>query len=126
MTNLSDVDVEQNGIYAGVPSYITQEEFNRYAGFWWNPQKFEDDCNFILYEEVDSSAVDIVSLIAHDDIHERQRFPRAGGTNTKSNLKIIEFNLASNLIRRGTFDIYEHFPWCEYVVRMDWTPDGQK
>ena len=24
------------------------------------------------------------------------------------------------------FDIYEHFPWCEYIVRVDWTPDGQR
>ena len=27
------------GILAGWPSYITQEEFNRYNGFWWCPVK---------------------------------------------------------------------------------------
>lgn len=30
--NLSD-----DPISAGVPSYVTQEEFNRYTGFWWQP-----------------------------------------------------------------------------------------
>ena len=27
------------GLLAGWPSYITQEEFNRYNGFWWCPVK---------------------------------------------------------------------------------------
>jgi len=22
---------------AGIPSYVTQEEFNRYTGYWWQP-----------------------------------------------------------------------------------------
>lgn len=24
---------------AGVPSYVMQEEFNRYHGYWWQPKK---------------------------------------------------------------------------------------
>lgn len=25
---------------AGVPSYVMQEEFNRYHGYWWQPKKY--------------------------------------------------------------------------------------
>ena len=129
LTNLSSEDVEIRGIVAGHPSYITQEEFNRYSGFWWCPTPDPDEpknAHFILYEEVDASQVDIVALKAQEDVLERQRFPRAGGVNTRSNLKIIQFNSSSLEVRIHGFDIYQYFPWCEYVVRMDWTPDGEK
>jgi len=26
---------------AGVPSYVMQEEFNRYHGYWWQPKKLK-------------------------------------------------------------------------------------
>lgn len=32
-----DVNVEDDTISAGLPSYIIQEEFNRFEGFWWQP-----------------------------------------------------------------------------------------
>lgn len=28
---------------AGVPSYVMQEEFNRYQGYWWQPNKSEGE-----------------------------------------------------------------------------------
>lgn len=125
LTQLSEEDVTVKGIVAGYPSYITQEEFNRYIGYWWCPV-LEDDRHFLLYEEVDASQVDVVSLIAHDDFHEKQRFPRAGGINTRSHLKLIDFKVAPEAdVNLWSFNIYDHFPWCEYVVRMDWTPDGK-
>lgn len=31
---------------AGVPSYVMQEEFNRYQGFWWQPNKLDGDVDF--------------------------------------------------------------------------------
>ena len=29
--------LSQDPLTAGLPSYVTQEEFNRYTGFWWRP-----------------------------------------------------------------------------------------
>ena len=125
---------------AGWPSYITQEEFNRYSGFWWCPVKSDTGAYSILYEEVDASGVETIQLTAN----EFQRFPKAGATNTRSHLKIVEFEKVeieynrayiTEVLRNtssiaksniGTFDIYEYFPWCEYIVRIDWTPDGQR
>ncbi|XP_028162294.1 mucin-5AC-like [Ostrinia furnacalis] len=46
---------------AGVPCYVTQEEFSRYTGFWWQP-KSDDDVFRIVYEEVDESDVKIFSF----------------------------------------------------------------
>lgn len=33
---------------AGVPSYVMQEEFNRYQGYWWQPNKSEGKKLFFL------------------------------------------------------------------------------
>ncbi|CAH2261302.1 jg21970 [Pararge aegeria aegeria] len=46
---------------AGVPCYVTQEEFSRYTGIWWQP-KCDDDVFRIVYEEVDESEVKIFSF----------------------------------------------------------------
>ena len=100
-------------------------------GFRNLQEKLEKDINFlnffkgadyILYEEVDASNVETIQLTAN----EHQKFPKAGATNTKSHLKIVEFEYSRPLKIGNKFDIYEHFPWCEYIVRMDWTPDGQR
>jgi len=120
LTDLTDDDVDQ-GLLAGWPSYITQEEFDRYNGFWWCPVKSNTGADYILYEEVDASNVETIQLTAN----EHQKFPKAGATNTKSHLKIVEFEYSRPLKIGNKFDIYEHFPWCEYIVRVDWTPDGQ-
>ena len=41
-------------ISAGVPSFVVQEEFDRYTGYWWKPKTKGDNGNkyCILYEEV--------------------------------------------------------------------------
>lgn len=33
----NDVNIEEDPVSAGLPSYIIQEEFNRFEGFWWQP-----------------------------------------------------------------------------------------
>jgi len=35
--NLGPGNLEQDPISAGYPSYVMQEEFNRYQGYWWQP-----------------------------------------------------------------------------------------
>ncbi|XP_049883213.1 dipeptidyl peptidase 9 [Pectinophora gossypiella] len=80
---------------AGVPCYVTQEEFSRYTGFWWQP-KSEDDVYRIVYEEVDESEVKIFSFPSSQTSSgevEEFRFPRAGTPNAKSILRLVTFKL---------------------------------
>ncbi|XP_045541117.1 dipeptidyl peptidase 9 [Papilio machaon] len=80
---------------AGVPCYVTQEEFSRYTGFWWQP-KCDDDVFRIVYEEVDESEVKIFSFPSSQSVSgevEEFRFPRAGTPNAKSTLKLVTFRL---------------------------------
>ena len=77
---------------AGVASYIMQEEFDRYTGYWWQPGEPHTTTNIegavnppriyrILYEEVDESDVQILHIVSStygvngvDDY----RYPRSG------------------------------------------------
>lgn len=117
------------GISAGDPSYVMQEEFNRYIGFWWQPLK-SDKSFRILYEEVDESMVGVVRFQANDGEHsEKLRFPRAGTSNAKSELKIVQFGVTdSEVVDVRTFfmrtPLFDLFPWAEYLVRAGWTPDA--
>ncbi|KAL4714346.1 hypothetical protein ACJJTC_009698, partial [Scirpophaga incertulas] len=80
---------------AGVPCYVTQEEFSRYTGFWWQP-KCDDDVFRIVYEEVDESDVKVFSFPSSQSSTgevEEFRFPRAGTPNAKSTLKMVTFRL---------------------------------
>ncbi|KAJ0170070.1 hypothetical protein K1T71_014676 [Dendrolimus kikuchii] len=80
---------------AGVPCYVTQEEFSRYTGFWWQP-KSDDNVFRIVYEEVDESDVKIFSFPSSQTSSgevEEFRFPRAGTPNAKSVLKLVTFKL---------------------------------
>ncbi|XP_060809111.1 dipeptidyl peptidase 9 isoform X3 [Amyelois transitella] len=80
---------------AGVPCYVTQEEFSRYTGFWWQPTT-DDDVYRIVYEEVDESEVKIFSFPSSQSSSgevEEFRFPRAGTPNAKSVLRMVTFRL---------------------------------
>ena len=72
------------------------------------------------------SGVDLVSIAALDSI-EQHRFPRPGTNNAKSVLKIVTFKPGGlTFLLEWNFDFHEHFPWCEYIPRMGWTPNGQR
>lgn len=59
------------------------------------------------------------------------RFPRAGASNAKSNLKMVQFQLTETLqiidieILELQYPLHIMFPWMEYLVRVGWTPDAQ-
>ena len=72
-------------ISAGLPSYVIQEEFRRYTGFWWRPDNEYDhidtsgDLSYtILCEFVDETEVDVVKIANWDATVEEYRFPRPG------------------------------------------------
>jgi dipeptidyl-peptidase 9 len=111
---------------AGVPSYVMQEEFNRYQGFWWQPT-CDDGIYRICYEEVDESDVGIHTFPStHTYESEEYRFPRAGTPNAKSTLKIVEFRLSENLRivdvsnKELQVPLNFQFPYLEYIVRIGW------
>jgi dipeptidyl-peptidase 9 len=139
---------------AGVPCYVTQEEFSRYTGFWWQP-KSDDDVFRIVYEEVDESDVKVFSFPSSQTSSgevEEFRFPRAGTPNAKSVLKLVTFRLqkaspttvleyyheaaevpcdseSTEVTDIRWFELRttlkEAFPWFEYLARVGWTPCGQ-
>lgn len=57
------------------------------------------------------------------------RFPRAGTANSKSNLKLVEFQLDEecqiiNIKNKELqYPLLHMFPWMEYLVRVGWTPN---
>ncbi|KAL5019615.1 hypothetical protein ScPMuIL_002507 [Solemya velum] len=125
---------------AGVPSFVVQEEFDRYTGYWWEPQA-RDNHTYphtyrILFEEVDESGVEILRVFSptsEDGGVDEYRYPRAGTANARSTLKIVEFTIGSDgmfdghLVERhvGDESMSAYFPWMEYIVRAGWTPDSK-
>lgn len=117
---------------AGVPSYVMQEEFNRYQGFWWQPQN-ADGIYRICYEEVDETDVCLFTFPSAHSFggeYEEYRFPRAGTPNAKSTIKLVEFRLSESLritdicIKELQYPLTYMFPNLEYIVRIGWTPDS--
>lgn len=132
-----------------------QEEFNRYQGYWWQPNKSEGKnsfkvcwiCRFdsgilcptdgiyrIVYEEVDESDVCLFTFPSSQSVggdFEEYRFPRAGTPNAKSKLKMVQFTLSETLhitdicVKDLQYPLTFSFPWLEYIVRVGWTPDSQ-
>ncbi|KAK0098423.1 hypothetical protein PV326_008526 [Microctonus aethiopoides] len=123
----------EDPLTAGTPSYVMQEEFTRYIGYWWQP-KCTDGIYRIVYEEVDESNVKIFcfpsSTLNSGEVDEF-RFPRAGASNATSNLKMVQFKLTDALqitdivILELQYPLSLMFPWMEYLVRVGWTPDAQ-
>jgi len=120
-------------ISAGIPSYVIQEEFCRFQGFWWQPI-MNDGFFRILYEEVDESEVGIVkfpSFSGEASGVEEYRFPRAGTANAKSDLKMVTFQLndKNEISQVQTLELVQPLssllPLAEYMARAGWTPDGK-
>lgn len=117
----------------GMPSYVMQEEFSRYQGYWWQPVS-PDGIYRLLYEEVDESEVPIVQFILPDEsvsTVDEFRFPRAGMSNAESTLRLLEVEVGAGEELRVTtrhlrLDLKQLAPWHEYLVRVGWLPDGNQ
>lgn len=93
-------------LMAGLPSYVTQEEFSRFIGFWWRPIQSDIVQNgkryYILYEEVDESEVEVMKFPTVGSIDvEEFRFPKAGSVNSRSTLKMVQFTLTNSSLDNG-------------------------
>ncbi|ALC47034.1 CG3744 [Drosophila busckii] len=121
-----------DALSAGVPSYVMQEEFSRYQGYWWQPHS-NDGIYRIVYEEVDETDVSLYTVPSSTAVPgevDEYRFPRSGTDNAKSKLKLIQFVLSEALqiteisIKDLPYSLQAVFPWLEYIVRVGWTPDA--
>lgn len=133
--HLGRASLSEDPLTVGLPSYVMQEEFNRYTGFWWRPHS-QNNTHWILYEEVDESEVDILRFAqSHSPEVEEFRFPRPGTNNAKSTLRIVQFTVKTSQTTGITSieevvhlslrdELQESFPYLEYVVRAGWTPNG--
>lgn len=127
----------ESGISYGMPSYVVQEEFDRYVGFWWQPATDTSTTPQgrrvyrILYEIVDERSVQLVYLLSGQTV-EAHRYPKAGTANATSDLRVCEFELTDRdeiaSIRHLSLPaaLYHYLPGSfEYLVRAGWTPDGE-
>uniref|UniRef100_A0A671VBD8 dipeptidyl-peptidase IV n=1 Tax=Sparus aurata TaxID=8175 RepID=A0A671VBD8_SPAAU len=123
---------------AGVATFVTQEEFDRFTGYWWSPAAREESDGGktlqILYEEVDESEVEIIH-VPSPALEERKtdiyRYPRAGSKNPYITLKIAEIRtdnlgqIVSTQDKELAFPFSSLFPEAEYITRAGWTKDGR-
>lgn len=134
-TRSDGASVSDSPISVGVPSYVTQEEFNRYVGYWWSPSlETSSGVYRILYEVVDESEVEVLQLpsFGEDGVAgtEEHRFPRAGSPNARSSLAIAQFALSQTgqveqvQLLSLAEPLSSFSPCSEYLLRAGWTPDS--
>ncbi|XP_029356667.1 dipeptidyl peptidase 9-like isoform X2 [Echeneis naucrates] len=123
---------------AGVASFVTQEEFDRFTGYWWSPETTTESDGGktlrILYEEVDESEVEIIH-VPSPALEERKtdayRYPRAGSKNPKITLKLTEIKtdadgrIVNSQEKELPVAFSCLFPGAEYITRAGWTKDGR-
>nr|XP_004464282.3 dipeptidyl peptidase 9 isoform X3 [Dasypus novemcinctus] len=124
---------------AGVATFVIQEEFDRFTGYWWCPTASWEGPEGLrtlrlLYEEVDESEVEVVhvpSPALEDRKTDSYRYPRTGSKNPKIALKLAEFQADSQGKIVSTFEkelvqpFSSLFPKVEYIARAGWTRDGK-
>ncbi|KAM8794922.1 dipeptidyl peptidase 9 isoform 2-T2 [Eudromia elegans] len=124
---------------AGVATFVIQEEFDRFTGYWWCPTASTEGSEDlktlrILYEEVDESEVEIIH-VPSPALEERKtdsyRYPRTGSKNPKITLKLAEFRTDSKgkIVYAQDKELVQPFaalfPTVEYIARAGWTRDGK-
>ncbi|XP_043933383.1 dipeptidyl peptidase 8 [Protopterus annectens] len=124
---------------AGIATYVLQEEFNRYTGYWWCPEAEQTSAHGerilrILYEENDESNVEVIH-VASPFLEKRKtecfRYPCAGTSNPKTTLKMSEVRLDTegkfvNAVNKKLVQQFEIlFPGTEYIARAGWTREGK-
>ena len=90
-------------VKSAVPSYAVQEEFNRYTGYWWQPnyqQNLDNSITYrIIYEETDDQQVDLIyitpSCVPNTD-YDTYRYPKPGTPNSRIYLKMIEITFSDD------------------------------
>uniref|UniRef100_A0A673HFE3 dipeptidyl-peptidase IV n=1 Tax=Sinocyclocheilus rhinocerous TaxID=307959 RepID=A0A673HFE3_9TELE len=131
-------NVKEDPKSAGVATFVIQEEFDRFTGYWWSPAAPEDADGGrtlqLLYEEVDESEVEIIH-VSSPALEERKadvyRYPRTGSKNPQISLKLAEIQtdqhgkIISAQNKELVLPFTTLFPGVEYIARAGWTRDGK-
>ncbi|TNN77081.1 Dipeptidyl peptidase 9 [Liparis tanakae] len=131
-------NVKEDPKSAGVATFVIQEEFDRFTGYWWSPSAVEDSNGgktvYLLYEEVDETEVEIIH-VPSPALEERKadayRYPRTGSKNPKATLKLAEIKtdqqgrIVSTQDKELVVPFNSLFPGTEYIARVGWTSDGK-
>ncbi|XP_070774551.1 dipeptidyl peptidase 9 isoform X9 [Enoplosus armatus] len=130
--------VKEDPKSAGVATFVIQEEFDRFTGYWWSPSAVEDPNGgktvYLLYEEVDETEVEIIH-VPSPALEERKadayRYPRTGSKNPQATLKLAEIKtdhqgrIVSTQDKELAVPFTSLFPGTEYIARVGWTSDGK-
>ncbi|XP_013995317.2 dipeptidyl peptidase 9 isoform X1 [Salmo salar] len=131
-------NVKEDPKSAGVATFVIQEEFDRFTGYWWSPSAVEDSDGgkilHLLYEEVDETEVEIIH-VPSPALEERKadayRYPRTGSKNPQTTLKLAEIKtnnqgkIMSIQDKELVLPFTSLFPGAEYIARAGWTSDGK-
>uniref|UniRef100_G3PSD5 dipeptidyl-peptidase IV n=1 Tax=Gasterosteus aculeatus aculeatus TaxID=481459 RepID=G3PSD5_GASAC len=131
-------NVKEDPKSAGVATFVIQEEFDRFTGYWWSPSAVEDSNGgktvYLLYEEVDETEVEIIH-VPSPALEERKadayRYPRTGSKNPQATLKLAEIKtdhqgrIVSTQDKELVVPFTSLFPGTEYIARVGWTSDGK-
>ncbi len=109
------------GVTRGQSDFNAQEEFGEPSGWWFSP-----DCKSVAYLEVDERRVEEVPIlgfrggVASED---RQRYPRAGGTNP--GVKLFVVSLGAGAGRGAPRAIPLPDLEGSYLGHFTWEPSGE-
>ncbi|XP_059915573.1 dipeptidyl peptidase 9 isoform X3 [Gadus macrocephalus] len=131
-------NVKEDPKSAGVATFVIQEEFDRFTGYWWSPSATEEPDGgktmYLLYEEVDESEVEIIH-VPSPALEERKadayRYPRTGSKNPQATLKLAEIKtdhqgrIVSTQDKELVLPFTTLFPGTEYIARAGWTTNGK-
>ncbi|KAL0966661.1 hypothetical protein UPYG_G00298010 [Umbra pygmaea] len=131
-------NVKEDPKSAGVATFVIQEEFDRFTGYWWSPCALEDSDGgktlHLLYEEVDETEVEIIH-VPSPALEERKadayRYPRTGSKNPQTTLKLSQIKtdnqgkILSIEDKELVIPFTSLFPGTEYIARAGWTSDGK-
>ena len=95
----------------GVADYITQEEFERYTGYWWSP-----DGKKIAYLITDTSMLPEITVIDSKNETEKMRFPKVGDPNATQFLAVVDLESKTFAALNADFE-----QPVEYIPRVGWT-----
>ncbi|XP_032906519.1 dipeptidyl peptidase 8 isoform X3 [Amblyraja radiata] len=131
-------NLEDNPKSAGISSFVLQEEFDRYTGYWWCPLAEDtpdgEKILRILYEENDESNVEIIhvtSPMLETRRCDSYRYPRTGTLNPKITFKMSEVTInaigrISSVVDKELVQPFEIlFKGTEYIARVGWTREGK-
>ena len=100
----------------GMAEFVAQEEMYRFTGYWWSP-----DDRYLAFTRVDEARVTLVEryeIGAAGVTTVPQRYPFAGEANAEVTPHLLD--LATGEVRDVPFDASGD----DYLVRVDWSPDG--